>query len=322
MPAIEVVNLQKHYRSGWFSRRNVSALQGVSLQVQPGEIFGLLGPNGAGKTTLIKILLGVVRKSGGTAQVLGLPAGSRAARQRIGYLPENHRIPRHLTGATALEYYGALNGLSLADVRARRPRMLELVGLAGRERDSVATYSKGMLQRLGLAQAMLHEPDLIILDEPTDGVDPVGRADIRRVLRQLKAEGRTIFLNSHLLQEVETLSDRVAIMDRGKVKTAGRVADLTVSRVRFELEVEGTRSRLLGALDGLVLEDVVEQSSGRISFRLAVPDPQELDQVVDRLRGAELGLRRLTPQRSSLEEAFIQIMQQAPATAEQHGRAN
>ena len=213
-PVIQVAGLKKTYRSGILGRRRLHALQGVDLEVPKGSIYGLLGPNGAGKTTLIKILLGIVRKSDGGATVLGQPAGRLAARRRIGYLPENHRIPRHLTGRTALEYYGALSGLSVGEIRRRMPELLDRVGLAGREKESVAGYSKGMQQRLGLAQAMLHQPDLIVLDEPTDGVDPVGRKEIREVLRSLADEGATIFLNSHLLQEIELVCERVAAVCR------------------------------------------------------------------------------------------------------------
>ena len=216
--AIQTHELSKTYRDGWFGRRRVPALQGVSLSVNRGEIFGLLGPNGAGKTTLIKILLGLVHKSGGQAEMLGRPAGHRATRRKIGYLPEHHRIPHHLTGNTALEYYGGLSNVPLGEIRRLRPKLLEMVGLGRWGKTLVRKYSKGMAQRLGLAQAMLHNPDLLILDEPTDGVDPVGRAEIREVLARLKSEGKTIFLNSHLLQEVELVCDRVAILGRGKLR--------------------------------------------------------------------------------------------------------
>jgi len=216
-PIIETSGLSKIWRSGLFRRKRFQALNGVTLQVPQGSIYGLLGPNGAGKTTLIKILLGIISRSAGTASVLGHPAGSMAARQQIGYLPENHRLPRHLSANTALEYYGSLSGMTMSQIRAARPVLLEQVGLKGRERERVSGYSKGMLQRLGLAQAMLHKPRLIVLDEPTDGVDPVGRREIRDVLRQLAADGHTIFLNSHLLQEIELICDQVAILNKGQL---------------------------------------------------------------------------------------------------------
>ncbi|MFP6769847.1 MAG: ABC transporter ATP-binding protein, partial [Planctomycetaceae bacterium] len=214
---IRVNDLGKVYRDGWLRRRRIEALRDVSLEVGRGEIFGLLGPNGAGKTTLIKVLLGIVRKTAGEATLLGHPAGQRAGRKQVGYLPEGHRIPRHLTGNSALEFYGSLSGLAVSETRQRRQQLLETVGLSDWGRTSVTKYSKGMLQRLGLAQAMLHEPNLLILDEPTDGVDPVGRSEIRDVLNLLKSQGKTIFLNSHLLQEVELVCDRVAVLHKGEV---------------------------------------------------------------------------------------------------------
>ena len=224
--AVTVRDLAKVYRGGLF-RKRVQALNGVSLDVPRGEIFGLLGPNGAGKTTLIKILLGIVRRSSGSASVLGHVAGDRRGRRSIGYLPESHRIPHHLTGNTALEYYGQLSGMPLAEICAKRDGLLDTVGLGKWGRTPVKNYSKGMQQRLGLAQAMLHDPDLLILDEPTDGVDPVGRAEIRDVLFQLKDRGKTVFLNSHLLQEIELVCDRVAILHAGLVRHVGPVRELT-----------------------------------------------------------------------------------------------
>ncbi|MBI5154135.1 ABC transporter ATP-binding protein, partial [Candidatus Poribacteria bacterium] len=166
-PAIEVSGLGKIYRDGFVGRRRVTALDSVSFQVRRGEIFGLLGPNGAGKTTLIKVLLGIVSRTGGDARLLGFPAGHREGRRRTGFLPENHRIPRHHTGDSALAYYGMLSGLSSARIKERRPVLLETVGLREWGKTSIKKYSKGMLQRLGLAQALMHEPDLLILDEPT-----------------------------------------------------------------------------------------------------------------------------------------------------------
>src|SRR5262245_63639945 len=183
---IDVQALRKTYRDGFLGSRRIEALRGVSFRVERGTIFGLLGPNGAGKTTLIKVLLGIVSKTGGAAALLGQPAGDRRGRRRVGYLPENHRIPRHHTGNTALEYYGSLSGMSGREIRRRRPELLEQVGLGRWGRTSVKNYSKGMLQRLGLAQCMLHEPELLILDEPTDGVEPVGLSEMRTVGQRLK----------------------------------------------------------------------------------------------------------------------------------------
>ena len=221
---------RKTYVEGFFRRKRQPALKGVSLRVERGEIFGLLGGNGAGKTTFIKTLLGIIRKTAGEARLLGFPAGDRRGRKLVGYLPENLRVPRHLTGYTALEYYGNLSNVPTRSIRQRRGPLLEKVGLAERAKDPVRTYSKGMLQRLGLAQAMLHDPELFILDEPTDGLDPLARSQVRGYLTELKRQGKTIFLNSHILQEVELICDRVAILDKGVLRRVANVAEITSGR--------------------------------------------------------------------------------------------
>jgi ABC-type multidrug transport system ATPase subunit len=237
-PVIEVEGLRKTYREGWIRRRSLEVLKGLSFTVGPGEIFGLLGPNGAGKTTFIKILLGIVRASGGRATLLGHAAGSRRGRRQVGYLPENLRIARHHTGHSALDYYGWLSGLPLRVVRSRASELLPLVGLAQRAGDPVSKYSKGMLQRLGLAQALLHDPQLVILDEPTDGLDPVGRSHVRNVLQQLKQRGKTVFVNSHILQEVELICDRVAILDKGLLRYVGPVHEAALRMATSEASFE------------------------------------------------------------------------------------
>ncbi len=238
---IEVEGLRKTYREGWIRRRSLEVLKGLSFTVGAGEIFGLLGPNGAGKTTFIKILLGIVRASGGRATLLGHAAGSRRGRSQVGYLPENLRIARHHTGHTALDYYGWLSGLPLSVIRARSPELLQLVGLAQRAGDPVSKYSKGMLQRLGLAQALLHDPQLVILDEPTDGLDPVGRSHVRNVLQQLKQRGKTVFVNSHILQEVEVICDRVAILDKGLLRYVGPVHEAALRIATGEAVTEASQ---------------------------------------------------------------------------------
>jgi ABC-2 type transport system ATP-binding protein len=314
--AVDVVSLRKTYRDGLLGRRRIEALAGVTLEVGRGEIFGLLGPNGAGKTTLIKVLLGIVRSSGGGASLLGRAAGSRVARKQVGYLPENHRIPRHHTGNSALAFFGSLSGLSRREVRKRRGPLLERVGLAEWGRVSIKKYSKGMLQRLGLALAMLHDPDLLILDEPTDGVDPVGRSEMRTLLLSWKAAGKTIFINSHLLQEVELVCDRVAILDRGRMLEQGRIADLTArteSEVRFV--VTGSQEALRAAL----------ADRGDAETRLLGPDQQQIilrgadqatiDRTIDRLRAGGISLISMSPSRQTLEEAFLGILKQSRGEA-------
>jgi ABC-2 type transport system ATP-binding protein len=314
--AVHVQDLSKVYRDGWFGQRPIRALAGVSLDVGPGEIFGLLGPNGAGKTTLIKVLLGIVTSTAGQASLLGRSAGSRAARKQVGYLPENHRIPRHHTGNSALAFFGSLSGLPRGEIRRRRGPLLDAVGLAQWGKTSIKKYSKGMLQRLGLAQAMLHDPQLLILDEPTDGVDPVGRSEMRALLLGLKAQGKTIFINSHLLQELELVCDRVAILDHGKLLYQGRLDELTMRaqpEVRFV--VAGGEAELRAALGGQAGFELRPLADGRWEALVQTGDQQLVDRCVDQLRAQGLSVISMSPRRQTLEEAFLDILERGRASA-------
>ena len=322
--AIQAEGLGKTYRDGIVRRRAFQALSGVDLQVPKGEIFGLLGPNGAGKTTFIKILLGIIRKSSGHADVLGHAAGSREARRCIGYLPEQMRIPRHLSGETALEYYGSLSGMAVRDIRRRAPELFQLVGLEGRSRDLTRKYSKGMVQRLGLAQALLHEPSVLVLDEPTDGLDPRARAEMRQVLSRLRDQGVTIFLNSHILQEVELICDHVAILHLGQLRYSGSVADIgarlraegsETESFRVDMMVHGPSAAIATVFDGC--RDVVLESGAETQVSLTVSSQHEIDQIIDRIRGEQLSLMKLQRHRVSLEDAFLSIIAgDQPASAE------
>lgn len=309
---ISVRGLAKTYRSGLIRRKQVHALRGVSLDVPKGKIFGLLGPNGAGKTTLIKILLGIVKPSDGQASVLGLKAGSVASRRQIGYLPENHRIPRHHNGNTALEYFGSLSGMPMSEIKKRRPELLELVGLKGREQERVGGYSKGMQQRLGLAQAMLHSPEVIILDEPTDGVDPVGRKDIRVVLKRMAAEGTTIFLNSHLLQELELVCESVAILVQGQVRVTGPVQELkqrfTSNALQISVGADATSAK--SAIENFERASVRpsrDRNGSTIEF--AGSDQSDVDRLVDALRAQEISIVSMHRRELTLEETFLQVVE-------------
>jgi ABC-2 type transport system ATP-binding protein len=307
--AIQTHDLSKTYRDGWFGRRRVPALAGVSLSVNRGEIFGLLGPNGAGKTTLIKVLLGLVHKSSGEAQMLGRPAGHRLTRRKIGYLPEHHRIPYHLNGNTALEYYGGLSNMPLREIRRRRPQLLEMVGLGRWGKTLVRKYSKGMLQRLGLAQAMLHDPDLLILDEPTDGVDPVGRAEIREVLARLKSEGKTVFLNSHLLQEVELVCDRVAILGRGKLRRMDTVDALrTQTSPEAMLTVRADESSVRRLLNGQRIVTSQPVDSDHLRITVEAPDQAALDHWIDVLRQGGISIAGVARRQQTLEQVFLDLV--------------
>jgi ABC-2 type transport system ATP-binding protein len=281
----------------------VHALQGVSISVGHGEIYSLLGPNGAGKTTFIKCLLGIVFPTSGTGNILGYPLGAIKAKERIGYLPENHRYPLHLTGEQVLSYFGKLSGVASPTLEKRIDETLDIVGMKEWRNTRVRKYSKGMMQRIGLAQALINDPNLIILDEPTDGVDPVGRKEIREVLVRLRDSGKTIFLNSHLLSEVERISDRVAIMQSGKMITEGTVHDLTLSKNQYELKVS--------AHDGLslpsILKDaVLREQDGQCD--VAFGSLQELNAAIDSLRANNILIESLVPKRTSLEDIFIKLI--------------
>lgn len=324
--AIECSELRKVYSEGLIFRKRFEALKGISFNVHRGEVFGLLGPNGAGKTTFIKILLGIIKKTGGDATMLGHPAGSCEGRKLVGYLPENLRIPRHLNAYSALEYYGNLSNLSVKEVKERREAALEMVGLLDRAKDSVKKYSKGMLQRLGLAQAMLHQPKLLVLDEPTDGLDPRARADVRTILRRLGEQGTTIFLNSHILQEVELVCDRVAILDRGLLRYCGSVSEIehfvnqqrdhqfaesaNRSGPQFEVtfELAGEESALRPIMQTAQLLAEERLLAGNVECKLGFNDQQSVDEFIDRLRAANVSLIGMNRRHLSLEDAFLEIL--------------
>ncbi|HXG08655.1 MAG TPA: ABC transporter ATP-binding protein [Gemmataceae bacterium] len=297
MPVIETRNLAKQYG-------RIEALKGVSLRVEKGEIFGLLGQNGAGKTTLVKILLGITRATFGSASLLGRPAGTAAVRKHVGYLPEDHRFPDYHTGYSLLDFYGALLEVPARERRRRIEEHLELVGLKGRMHSKIRTYSKGMKQRLGIAQAIFHDPEVIFLDEPTDGVDPIGRREIRELLLQLKSAGKTIFLNSHLLSEVELICDRVAILERGELIREGDIATLTRQRGMF----------LIGLAPGQVLpRDELVKLGYQVNrdgalWEVGLRDSQSIDPVVDFLRGRGLSIRHLVEKRQTLEDLFLETV--------------
>ena len=311
-PLVHVNNLKKVYRSGMLGQRRIDALRGVSLEVYPGEVFGLLGPNGAGKTTLIKVLLGIIRRSGGVATVLGKPAGSAASRRRIGYLPENLRVERHHTARTALRFYGRLSNLSGAKLEKKIDSLIEQVGLSGRDREPIKRFSKGMAQRLGLAQALLHDPDLLILDEPTDGLDPVGRLDVRNLMRDLADQGKGVMMNSHILQEVELVCDRVAIMTHGTMRSLGSINDLTEATKFGLLLIHVPSNQVPLAIESLrEIGQAIEQpasSRDSIPLLIEVHDQHQTDRCVDLLRAAGISLSRLEIKRPSLEDIFLGIV--------------
>ncbi|MEC8557747.1 MAG: ABC transporter ATP-binding protein [Planctomycetota bacterium] len=313
-PAIDVADLKKEYRDGWIARKRFRALKGINLQVNRGEVFGLLGPNGAGKTTLIKILLGIVRSTGGKARMLGDAAGSKKARRKIGYLPENLNFPAHHTATRALNLYGRLSYVADAQIKTKSAELLELVGLAGREKEYVRKYSKGMRQRLGLAQALLHDPELLIMDEPTDGLDPLGRSQIRQLISYLRERGKTVFLNSHILQEVELVCDRVAILAKGKLIGVGTPAELTAqffqnqnTRVRIELSGTPEQFSQLQKKSAVELIDLPEENLQQLTSGTDGQD--DVDKLVDCIRGLDMSIHKLERSSLTLEEVFLSAVQ-------------
>ena len=298
-------NIVKTYGNG---AKAVHALRGVSLTVAPGEIFGLLGKNGAGKTTFIKCVLGIVFLNGGQGTVLGDPFGSIRAKERLGYLPENHRYPLYLTGEQVLNYFGKLSGVNEPLLGNRIDETLKIVGMTEWRKTKVRKYSKGMMQRLGLAQALINDPQLIMLDEPTDGVDPVGRKEIREVLLHLKNEGKTIFLNSHLLSEVERISDRVAIMDHGTIVKEGSIDDLTRTENVYEIRVANLTPDLLAKMGS----SVVRSDGSLLEVRSGTPE--DLNQTMDIIRAAGGVIESMTPKKSSLEDVFVDLIKDSAVT--------
>lgn len=317
--AIDIQDLRKTYRDGWFGGKRVEALRGVSLQIPRGQIFGLLGPNGAGKTTLIKALLGIIRSSGGSAKLMGYRGGDRRGRRQVGYLPEGHRIPSHHNGNTALEFFGRLSGMSYRDIRSRREELLDTVGLAGWGKTPIRKYSKGMQQRLGLAQAMLHDPELLILDEPTDGVDPVGRSDMRDLLFQLRDAGKTVFINSHLLQEIELVCEKVGILHQGQLRREATVDDLTTAsgeEVRFVLS--GDEAAIGDFAKRLPAARLQKTQPGQWELHTHCQNQTELDDQLDALRARGISVRSMTPLQLTLEEAFLGVVRAPDAGTKTH----
>ncbi len=244
--------LSKVYRSFW-GLPQVRALNEVSFAVPSGSVFGLLGPNGSGKTTIIKLLLGLARPTGGRAVVLGKPAGDQKARARIGYLPEESYLYPFLSGRQTLDFYGKLFGMNRQLRRERTEELLGTMGIDKRDRNRrVGSYSKGMARRIGLAQALINDPDLIILDEPTTGLDPIGTVQMKKLIKELQQQGKTVFLSSHLLADVEDVCDRILILYRGRVKMAGAVDELLSLKDVFELRARGVKQELQDKLSELV----------------------------------------------------------------------
>ena len=303
-PVVRLEGLHKAYRLGFAWGKRVHAVRGLDLRVEPGEVLGFLGPNGAGKTTTLKLLLGLIRPTAGRAEVLGHPAGDPLARRRVGFLPENPYFYTYLRGHEFVELCGRLHGLSRSDARRSAADLLARVGLAGKEDLPLRRYSKGMLQRAGLAQALIGDPELVVLDEPQSGLDPVGRRQVRDLIRELKSEGRTVFFSSHVLADVELVCDRVALLVGGRLRSAGALDELLAPRVlTVDVTLEGDPSDL--ELPDQLAADVHElKREERLTYFQAQGE-EAGDALV---RAAVLGglrIARAVPHRETLEDVFV-----------------
>ena len=297
-PAIETENLRKEFGSK-------VAVADLTLRVEQGEIFGFLGPNGAGKTTSIKMLLGLTQPTSGNGFLLGQPLGDPATRSRVGFLPEHFRFHEWLTAAEFLNLHGRLYGMSAAARAEAIPDLLELVGLGERAETRLAAFSKGMLQRIGLAQALLNNPGLVFLDEPTSGLDPLGRRLVRTIVAGLREEGTTVFLNSHLLSEIEVTCDRVGFVRRGRLVHCGPLSELLAAATEVEITLDPGTELTAADLASLPHEAVVVGE--RLLFRLS--DESLVPDLVARLVALGVRIRSVRPQRSSLEEVFLELME-------------
>lgn len=307
MNSVQVNDLTKVYKGG-FSKLNVVALKNFSLSVSEGTIFGLLGPNGAGKTTLIKILLGITFPTAGAASVLGEDISNYRIKRSVGYLPENHKFPPYLTAEQLLRFVANLSGYDDKFLSKRIDELLSIVKMTKWKKTKIKKYSKGMMQRIGLAQALINDPKLIFLDEPTDGVDPIGRKEIRDILSELKSRGKTIFVNSHLLSEVELISDRVAILNKGEMILEGTVEDITTSKEVYRISFAERIPQNL--IEGELLNyspALIENNT----YSVKVADIQSLNALLDRLRVHGMMISSLLPQKNSLEEMFISLIKES-----------
>jgi ABC-2 type transport system ATP-binding protein len=302
MLAVETIGLTKDYRVGFWRKRPKRALDGLTLQVEEGEVFGLLGPNGAGKTTTLKLLLRLVFPTSGTARILGKELDDLAVHARIGYLPENPCFYDHLTSEEFLNYAAELFGLSAAERRRRVGSLLERVGLTESRDVPLRKFSKGMVQRLGIAQALINEPEMIFLDEPMSGLDPLGRREVRDLVLQLRAEKKTVFFSTHILSDAETLCDRVAILNGGRLQGCGdlhKILSLGVSATEIVLE-----ELPLGVLNEL-RPCVASMARTGDRVRLEVSEEAEVPRVLERALRGGAKIVSVNPVKMSLEDYFL-----------------
>jgi ABC-2 type transport system ATP-binding protein len=309
MAAIEILGLEKTYMVGFWRKRPKRALQPLHLAVEDGEIFGFLGPNGAGKTTTLKMLMGLVFPTAGTARILGKEWTDPEVKAQIGFLPEQPYFYDYLTAHELLDYYGQLSGVPTKDRRVRVEEILQRVGLTDIKGVQLRKFSKGMLQRVGIAQAILHKPRLVFFDEPMSGLDPLGRREVRDLMLQLQQEGTTVFFSTHILSDAETLCDRVAIIHKGELRGVGSVEELTKS-VEGKIEVVWQGTQVPPSIKVLGAECHVTGETVR-----GVISANQQDAAIDALRRERLRLIAITPLRTSLESYFVEKLQHSQTTA-------
>ncbi len=302
MLAVEINGLTKYYSVGFWNKRPKKALDSLNLQVESGEVFGLLGPNGAGKTTTLKILFGLVFPTSGTARILGKELNDTSMHQRVGYLPENPYFYEHLTAEELLNYAGRLFGLRRGSLRVRVGQLLERVGLTEVRNVPLRRFSKGMVQRVGIAQALINDPDVVFLDEPMSGLDPLGRREVRDLILQLREEKKTVFFSTHILSDAETLCDRVAILNRGQLQGCGELRRiLSLGASTTELILETPAEAMLDELRPLLVSMV--RTGDRV--RLGIREEANIDKVLAIALRGNAKVVSLNPVKKSLEDYFM-----------------
>jgi ABC-2 type transport system ATP-binding protein len=309
MPAIEILGLEKIYSVGFWRKRPKRALHPLQLTVEDGEIFGFLGPNGAGKTTTLKLLMGLVFPTAGSARLLGREWTDPEVKAQIGFLPEQPYFYDYLTAHELLEYYGQLSGVPAKQRKQRAEQVLDQVGLRDVRGVQLRKFSKGMLQRVGIGQAILHDPKLVFFDEPMSGLDPVGRREVRDLMEQLKHQGKTVFFSTHILSDAEALCDRVAIIHQGELRGIGAIEDLT-SSVQGKVEVIWQGTQVPPSIKALGAECRVTGDRVR-----AIISESQQDAMIDALRRERQRLIAITPVRTSLEAYFVEKLQSVETTA-------